>query len=316
MEKFNNFTENLMKVVLVPDDSSDSVSNVEKSDTPQDPVDNFSKNVADYLGNFEKPCCGEEEEEGVAGVEGEEAQDEAGEEGESSEFSVFHDTNGLKISMNGVDFTFPEEVVAKIREVLTDDSSEGPNADITADETTEDAEHAEHEASETPEEEAEERESGVEDEEEGEDEEEEKPLGESLIEDGFMKHMHDIHGVKEYLVQNGQIGPNDMVTDSEESAASLRRKGYEHVYVMDSYEERGRWTLRVYDPVTQKDILYYDSDAENEQKPEIAEAMFGESKKEKSGNPWAKGGKFSKEKGKKGKKGFKPFKSKKDEEEE
>ena len=314
MEKFNNFTENLMKVVLVPDDSSDSVSNVEKSDTPQDPVDNFSKNVADYLGNFEKPCCGEEE--GVEGEEGEEAQDEAGEEGESSEFSVFHDTNGLKISMNGVDFTFPEEVVAKIREVLTDDSSEDANADITADETTEDAEHAEHEASETPEEEAEERESGVEDEEEGEDEEEEKPLGESLIEDGFMKHMHDIHGVKEYLVQNGQIGPNDMVTDSEESAASLRRKGYEHVYVMDSYEERGRWTLRVYDPVTQKDILYYDSDAENEQKPEIAEAMFGESKKEKSGNPWAKGGKFSKEKGKKGKKGFKPFKSKKDEEEE
>ena len=319
MEKFVNFTENLMRVILVPDESSDSISNVSQVASPEvskAPIDNFTKNVADYLGHFEAPSEeeGEETSPELEGsecgcedktVEGEESPENAENSEESSEeassdFSVTHDTDGLKITMQGVDFTFPPEVVEKIKEVLMDSdveladevSTDDTMQDVSSvedamfgseEEKAEDSENQEHEASETEEEETEERE---------EDEDEEK-VNESLIEDGFMDHMHDLHGLKNYLVSSGIISSESTLTDSEDSAAHLRRKGYKNVYVMDSYEERGRWTLRVYDPVTQNDVYTYDSDTEDmpDEPAEMTDEDYGDENFTEGFVPFKKKGK-------------------------
>lgn len=127
MQKFNEFTENLMKVILVPDESSDAVS----SSTPSvEPPDVFTKTAADYLGNFEPPCETQDEAPEIT----DEAQDE-----EDCHCSVYHDTNGLKISLQGMDFTFPDSVVDKIKNVLlkSDNSSNEEEPENTEIETEE-----------------------------------------------------------------------------------------------------------------------------------------------------------------------------------
>lgn len=309
MEKFKQFTENLMKVILVPDESSDSVSPVQPEVAPVAPVDNFTKNVADFLGHLphEEGETPEEhaehdanetpEEEAAEHASGEEPA-ESEEVADGSEFTVTHDTDGLKINLNGIDFSFPQEIVDKIKEVLlnSDDSEE---SEEETEETTESPAIADAMF-------------GGEEKEETEDESEEKSddeekVNESLVEDGFMKHMHDLHGLKKYLVDAGLIDREAAMATTEQDAASLRRKGYSPVYVMDSYEERGTWTLRVYDPVTDQEVYYYNSDNEYGEQddgpmnPEdsaeadaFADADEGyganevlESKKQTKGNPWA-----------------------------
>lgn len=122
MEKFKNFTENLMKVVLVPDESSDSISSVNST---KPPIDDFSKTATNFLGNFDSECCGEEdcEHQHDTPVEPEEKASDDG-------VSVFHDTTGLKISFNGVQFSFPDAVVEKIKAVLNDRKSANSDSEI------------------------------------------------------------------------------------------------------------------------------------------------------------------------------------------
>ena len=117
MNKFKNFTENLMKVILVPDESSDSAASVTPTDT-QIPIDNFSKNIMDYMNNSlpETTCDGDDESDRV---ESENTDNEADEN-----ISVYHDTTGLKISFNGLELTFPDSVAQKIKEVLGDAATE------------------------------------------------------------------------------------------------------------------------------------------------------------------------------------------------
>jgi hypothetical protein len=111
MSTFKDFTENLMKVVLVPDESSDSVDNVQ----PEPPPDVFSKTATDYIDGMgdQPPCgCGEVED------------DVYSEEEIESDATVNYDTNGLKVSFNGLDITIPNDVVEKIKEVLSSEETE------------------------------------------------------------------------------------------------------------------------------------------------------------------------------------------------
>lgn len=134
MNKFKNFTENLMKVILVPDESSDSAASVTPTDT-QIPIDNFSKNIMDYMNNSlpETTCDGDDESDRV---ESENTDNEADEN-----ISVYHDTTGLKISFNGLELTFPDSVAQKIKEVLgePETSSETEENDSTEEDTTDDS---------------------------------------------------------------------------------------------------------------------------------------------------------------------------------
>jgi hypothetical protein len=127
MKKFKNFTENLMKVILVPDESSDSISPVQQTVEPQD---NFTKTAADYLGHFEQDS------DSIENQEIEEEDTDVQSEDEDSCCSVYHDTNGLKISLNGMDFTFTNDVVDKIKSVLM--NSEDSESEETEEEIQED----------------------------------------------------------------------------------------------------------------------------------------------------------------------------------
>lgn len=156
MEKFNKFAENLMKVILVPDETSDAVAPVQAQEEPQDM---FSKEVSNYIDNEDNGCGCEHNME--------EPSEEPHEEQTGVEnVQVTHDTDGLKVQFNGMVLTLPNEVVEKIKEVL--------NGSITGTEETEheqqETPEEEHEEHETPEEEHEEQE--TESEEENEEEEE------------------------------------------------------------------------------------------------------------------------------------------------
>ena len=268
MEKFKTFTENLMKVILVPDNSSDAVSEIKKDTEGQTPFDNFSKTIADYMGGSNEESENELTTDGQDETQGEDQEDqgecpcENNEEAES-DFEVFNDTNGLKITFNGMDFTFPPDIVEKIKDCLL--SSTTSSEDTVENDDSESSD--ENEETETPA--IENAMFGDEDQENDEDDEEEededKQISESLVEDGYMSNMHDIQGLEKYLIEIGQIPSGSRLTTSEDSAASLRRKGYRSVFVMDSYEERGTWTLRVYDPLTEKEVYYYNSDTEAEE---------------------------------------------------
>ena len=116
MQKFKEFTENLMKVVLVPDDSSDSVEEVQP-----EPPDAFSKMAGDYMGDMDS----EESSCGCGGMEDEDEGDEYSDSEGESNASVNYDTDGLKVSFNGLDITIPNDVVDKIKGVLGSDTEEG-----------------------------------------------------------------------------------------------------------------------------------------------------------------------------------------------
>lgn len=122
MEKFNKFTENLMKVILVPDETSDSVEEV----TPE-PPDMFSKTATDFMDDMNpesSSCgCGDEEEDDECGM-GEYSDSE-----DESDAAVNYDTNGLKVSFNGLDITIPNDVVEKIKEVLDSGSDDDEEED-------------------------------------------------------------------------------------------------------------------------------------------------------------------------------------------
>ena len=111
MEKFKDFTENLMKVILVPDETSDSVGEV----TPQpEAPDVFTQTASDFkysIDGDDAPC----------GCVTDDSVDDSEDMEDDADFTVTNDTTGLKISMNGMDFTFPNEVVEKIKDVLTPD---------------------------------------------------------------------------------------------------------------------------------------------------------------------------------------------------
>lgn len=113
MEKFNKFAENLMRVVLVPDETSDSVAPVQHDVI--EPKDMFSKEISSYM-NDEEGCdtcssCGESD-----------SDDETHEEvSEIEDIQISHDTNGLKVQFNGMEVTLPNEVVERIKEVLSSD---------------------------------------------------------------------------------------------------------------------------------------------------------------------------------------------------
>ena len=107
--EFNEFVENLMKVVLVPDETSDAVEEV--TPEPQDIFSQTASNYMDSMGPEDDSCCGGEE----CGGE------EYGEEEESdvdTDATVSYDTTGLKVNVNGMDITIPNDVVEKIKEVI------------------------------------------------------------------------------------------------------------------------------------------------------------------------------------------------------
>jgi len=136
MKKFNEYNENLMKVVLVPDESSDSVSEVEQT---EEPADMFTKTATDFMNDIDSVesddgcgcdgcecggCVQDDTEDsagydGIVDAEGEEAVDT-----DSDSSAVAMDGESLKVNVNGSEFSFNSDIVAQIKAVLGGEASE------------------------------------------------------------------------------------------------------------------------------------------------------------------------------------------------
>jgi len=170
--KFNSFSEAVMRLILVPDDTSDTAGVVEPMETEPE-QDTFTQTANNYFSQAvgdPEPLSAEDGPECDGSPEECEADDLLDSDDgfgveEDDGIAVSKSDEGIVLSINNIQITIPSTAVKKIAELYQEENPEDT-------EEEEDSENPEHEAEETEAEETEERETGEEDEEYGEETEE------------------------------------------------------------------------------------------------------------------------------------------------